>query len=62
MVARCERKHAVQVVALYPILQLTRLVASIGADFEHGNDHYLDFNRTRFGMAGRCKNQKQKRG
>jgi len=48
--------------ALYPILQLTRLVASIGADFEHGNDHYLDFNRTRFGMAGRCKNQKQKRG
>jgi len=50
-----ERVDAVEVVALYPILQLARLVAGVGAYFKHGHHDDLHLNRSRLGGRKRGK-------
>ena len=58
MISSRQRKYAVQVVALHPVLQFPRLVAGIVALFEH-RDHY-DFHGNRLRRRHRFKGTEQK--
>jgi hypothetical protein len=40
-----KRDYAVEMITLYPILKLPRLVARVGAPLEHRDDDDLDWNR-----------------
>jgi hypothetical protein len=54
MVAGRKRIDAVEVVALYPILQLAGLVAGVCAYFKHGYYDDLYGDGARFGAGCRC--------
>jgi hypothetical protein len=49
VISRRERVDAIEVIAFNPILQLSRLVAGIFANFKHGHDDDLHRNGTRRG-------------
>ena len=55
-----ERIDAIEMVALYPELQLAGSIAQVGAHLEHGHHHDFDHNRTGPGAGGRRQHHGQK--
>src|SRR6476646_4321148 len=47
MIASGQRNYLVEVLAFNPQLILTRIIASVFAPFEHGDDYDLDLDRRR---------------
>ena len=57
-----ERDDAIKMITLDPVLKFARLVARIGAAFEHCDDDDFDGNRPVFGESGNSDQQPQESG